>query len=84
MIAAINRLQIFDQDGALLAVWTQFSRPSGMFIDQHDVLYVTDSESRAVDGYGHHPGWKRGIRIGSAADGVAAALYPIQNPIRLM
>lgn len=75
-----NRLQIFDQDGALLAVWTQFSRPSGMFIDQHDVLYVTDSESRAVDGYGHHPGWKRGIRIGSAADGKLAAFIPDPEP----
>jgi sugar lactone lactonase YvrE len=75
-----NRLQIFDQDGALLAVWTQFSRPSGMFIDQHDVLYVTDSESRAVDGYGHHPGWKRGIRIGSAADGKLTAFIPDPEP----
>ena len=64
-----NRIQIFDQDGKLLATWTQFSRPSGLYIDQHDILYVTDSESRNADGYGHHPGWNRGIRIGSAKDG---------------
>jgi sugar lactone lactonase YvrE len=75
-----NRVQIFDQDGALLAIWSQFSRPSGIFIDQHDVLYVTDSESRPVDGYGHHPGWKRGIRIGSAVDGKLTAFIPDPEP----
>ncbi len=71
-----NRIQIFDQDGRFIAAWTQFGRPSGMFIDRHDVLYVTDSESRDVDGYGHHPGWKRGIRIGSARDGALTAFIP--------
>ena len=33
-----NRSQIFDQDGTLLDSWTQFGRPSGLFIDQHDTL----------------------------------------------
>ncbi len=75
-----NRIQIFDQSGTLLAIWTQFSRPSGIFIDSHDVLYVTDSESRAVDDYGHHPGWKRGIRIGSAVDGSLTAFIPDPEP----
>ena len=40
-----NRIQIFDQDGNLLDQWTQFSRPSGLFIDRNDVIYVADSES---------------------------------------
>jgi len=40
------------------------------------VLYVSDSESRERDGYGHHPGWKRGIRVGSAKDGTVAAFIP--------
>jgi len=71
-----NRIQIFDQDGKLLDTWAQFSRPSGVFIDQHDTLYVTDSESRAAEDYGHHPGWKRGIRIGSARDGVVTSFIP--------
>lgn len=71
-----NRIQIFDQDGKLLAMWTQFSRPSGICIDQHDTLYVSDSESRNADGYGHHPGWKRGIRIGNASDGGVTAFIP--------
>src|SRR5258708_2096981 len=52
-----NRIQIFDQDGKLLDEWKQFSRPSGLFIDKRDILYVADSESRDADGYGHNPGW---------------------------
>jgi hypothetical protein len=73
---ANNRIQIFDQDGKHLATWTQFGRPSGIYIDSHDVLYVTDSESRNPEGYGHHPGWKRGVRVGSAKDGVVTAFIP--------
>ena len=69
-----NRVQVFDQDGKLLRIFTQFGRPSAIFIDQHDVLYSSDSESRAPLGYGYHPGWKRGIRIGSIADGPQAGL----------
>jgi sugar lactone lactonase YvrE/mono/diheme cytochrome c family protein len=71
-----NRIQIFDQDGKFLDQWTQFGRPSGLFIDKNDVLYVADSESRDRDGYGHNPGWKRGIRVGSAKDGSVVAFIP--------
>lgn len=77
---ANNRIQIFDQEGRFLASWTQFSRPSGIYIDQHDVLYVTDSESRNAKGYGHHPGWKRGVRVGSAKDGMVTAFMPDPGP----
>lgn len=75
-----NRIQIFDQDGALLAIWPQFSRPSGLYIDQHDRIYVSDSESLDAPGYGHHPGWKRGVRIGSALDGTVSAFIPDPEP----
>ena len=75
-----NRIEVFDADGKLLAVWTQFGRPSGVYIDAHDTLYVTDSESRERQGYGHHPGWKRGIRIGSARTGEIQAFIPDPNP----
>ena len=75
-----NRIQIFDQDGAFLEAWTQFSRPSGIFIDKNDIMYVTDSESTDKDGYGHNPGWKRGIRIGSAKDGKVMAFIPDPSP----
>ena len=44
-----NRIKIFDQDGKLLDTWYQFSRPSGIFIDAQDNIYVADSESGSVD-----------------------------------
>jgi mono/diheme cytochrome c family protein/sugar lactone lactonase YvrE len=75
-----NRVDIYDQDGRLLDAWTQFGRPSGVYIDRHDVLYVTDSESRAPAGYGHHPGWRRGVRIGSARTGKVTAFIPDAYP----
>jgi len=73
---ANNRIQIFDQDGNFIDQWKQFSRPSGVYIDNHDVIYVTDSESTDKPGYGYNPGWRRGIRVGSAIDGSVAAFIP--------
>jgi sugar lactone lactonase YvrE len=73
---ANNRIQIFDQDGKFIAEWKQFGRPSGLFIDKNDILYAADSESRNDN----HPGWKRGIRIGSAKDGSVAAYIPDTEP----
>jgi 6-bladed beta-propeller len=66
------RLQIFDQEGKFLDEWKQFSRLSGIYIDKNDVLYGADSESNAKS----NPGWKRGIRIGSAKDGKVTAFIP--------
>ncbi len=71
-----NRIQIFDQDGKFLEEWKQFSRPSGIYIDRNDVLYVADSESNRKT----NPGWKRGIRIGSARDGKVTAFIPDPEP----
>lgn len=75
-----NRVEIFDQEGKFIAAWTQFGRPSGVFIDRNDVLYVADSESRDADGYGHNPGVHRGIRIGSARDGKVMSFIPDPDP----
>jgi sugar lactone lactonase YvrE len=75
-----NRIQIFSQDGMLLDIWSQFGRPSGIYIDDNDILYCTDSESRNPVEYGFHPGWARGIRIGSVKDGVVRALIPDIDP----
>ncbi len=71
-----NRIQIFTQDGKLLGQLTQFGRPSGIAIDRNDTIYVTDSESKNKNEYGHHPGWKRGIRIGSLKDGIVTDFIP--------
>ncbi len=69
-----NRIQIFDQDGNYISEMKQFSRPSGIYIDKHDKLYVTDSESVSVSR--NHDGWKRGIRVGSLKDGKVIAFIP--------
>jgi sugar lactone lactonase YvrE len=71
-----NRIQIFDQEGKFLEEWKQFSRPSGIYIDRNDVIYVADSESNSKT----NPGWKRGIRIGSAKDGKVTAFIPDPEP----
>ena len=76
-----NRIQIFDQNGGVIAEWKQFGRPSGLFIDRNDVLYVADSESRDGNpGYGYNPGARRGIRIGSARDGSVTYFIPDPAP----
>ncbi len=71
-----SRIQIFDQGGKHLATWTQFGRPSGLYIDANDILYSADSESNAS----RNPGWKRGIRIGSARTGFVTAFIPDPEP----
>jgi len=76
-----NRIQIFDQDGHFIAEWKQFGRPSGIYIDKNDVIYVSDSESRNGEpGYGYNPGCRRGIRIGSAKDGSVKYFVPDAAP----
>ena len=61
-----NRVQVFDQDGNYKDKMYQFSRPSGIYIDKNDNLYVADSESKSVSR--NHQDWLRGIRIGSLKD----------------
>lgn len=76
-----NRIQIFDQEGYFIAEWKQFGRPSGIYIDKNDVIYVADSESRNGEpGYGYNPGCRRGIRIGSAKDGSVKYFVPDPAP----
>ena len=70
-----NRIVIMDQDGKILDTWYQFSRPSGIYIDAQDRIYVADSESGSV-GNGRSRTWIRGIRIGSAKDGSLVAFIP--------
>jgi DNA-binding beta-propeller fold protein YncE len=66
---ANNRIQVFDADGNFVAEWKQFGRPSGVFIDKNDAIYVADSQSDAK----LNPGYEQGIRIGSAKDGHVTA-----------
>jgi DNA-binding beta-propeller fold protein YncE len=73
---ANNRIQIFDQDGNYLDEWKQFGRPSGIFIDTDDTLYVADSQSNAKT----NPGFQMGTYIGSARDGKLTAFVPDPKP----
>jgi sugar lactone lactonase YvrE len=60
-----RRIQIFDQEGKHLDTWYQFSRISGLYITANDTLYAIDSESD--DNF--NPGWRKGLRVGSAKTG---------------
>ena len=70
-------IQILGQDGSFIAEWKQFSRPSGVYL-RDGLIYVADSESNGV---APHPGWLRGIRIGSLSDG--KVLYRIPDPLEM-
>jgi len=67
-----NRIQIFSQSGELLDIWTQFGRPSGIWIDASDTIYVADGMSGAQ----WNRGWQRGIRIGRADSGWVTEFIP--------
>ena len=69
-------IKIFDGEGNLIDEWKQFGRPSGIYIDAADNIYVTDSQSDAK----RNPGFRRGIRVGSAKDGTVRALIPGVGP----
>jgi streptogramin lyase len=71
-----SRLQIFDQNGTFIDQWKQFGRPSGVYIDRNDMIYVADSQSNATQ----NPGFTRGVRIGSAKDGKVTAFIPDNKP----
>jgi len=73
---ANDRIQIFDQDGNFLAEWKQFGRPSGLFIDQNDMLYAADSQS----GEKVNMSFRQGIRIGSVKDGKVVAFISDSDP----
>jgi hypothetical protein len=63
-----ERIQIFNQDGEYLDEWDQFGRPSGMFIDLNDVLYVADYEKL------------RRVTYGSAEDGTVTGFIEGSEP----
>jgi sugar lactone lactonase YvrE len=67
-----SRLQIFDQDGQFLDEWKQFGRPSSVFINKNDIIYVSDSQSSDKI----NVGFQQGIRVGSVKDRKVAAFIP--------
>jgi len=41
-----NRIQIFDSEGKLLNIWADQIRPTDLFIDDEDIVYVSDLADR--------------------------------------
>ena len=71
------RLQVFDQDGRLLDIWTGWGRPTGIFV-KNDTLYVVDSLANVVQGkvVPALVPMATGIYIGSALDGTVKSFIP--------
>lgn len=67
-----SSVDIYDQNGNLLDRWKQFGKPSGLFIDKTDTLYVSDSQS----GLAEQNAFVKGIHIGSAVTGQVKAFIP--------
>jgi DNA-binding beta-propeller fold protein YncE len=67
-----HRIQILTKTGAFIAEYDDFGRTSGLALDSNDVVYTADSESTERV----HPGWQRGIRIGSLKDGKVTIFIP--------
>jgi len=67
-----HRIQILTKDGKYVGEYREFSRVSGLAIDANDTVYAADSESTPKV----HPGWLRGIRIGSLKDGKVTMFVP--------
>jgi DNA-binding beta-propeller fold protein YncE len=67
-----HRVQILTKNGAFITELDQFGRTSGLAIDRTDTIYTADSESTERV----HPGWRRGIRIGSLRDGKVTIFVP--------
>lgn len=40
------RVQIFDTSGSFIEEWTDYFRPTSIFIDREDTIYITDLSSR--------------------------------------
>jgi len=65
------------KDGKFIAAWKQFGRPSGLWVDQNDMLYTVDSQSSNDPKSPNYNGdCKTGIRIGSVKDGKVTAYIP--------
>lgn len=67
-----HRIQMLTKDGKFLREYDDFGRVSGLAIDKNDIIYTADSESTEKV----HPGWFRGIRIGSLKDGKVTMFIP--------
>jgi DNA-binding beta-propeller fold protein YncE len=67
-----HRIQILTKEGKYLAELREFGRVSGLALDGKDTIYTSDAESDPK----RHPGWLKGLRIGSLKDGKVTIFVP--------
>ena len=67
-----HRIQILTKEGKPVGEYYEFGRVSGLAIDGSDTIFTSDAESSDQV----HPGWLRGIRIGSLRDGKVTIFVP--------
>jgi streptogramin lyase len=67
-----HRLEIFDLDGNYLESRYSFSRVSGIFITDNNLVYAIDSES----GPFNHVNWIAGVRVGPLNEDRLTAFIP--------
>jgi hypothetical protein len=86
-----SRIQVFDQDGNLVAAWRQFGQPSSVFVDKRDDLFVGAVYLSARAGSrGSSPAEPtigandRAIVIGNAITGRLEYLIPDPGDLRAM
>ena len=75
-VKSLKKISGQDADGKFFAEWKQFGRPSSVFVDRNDTIYVADSTSDEK----RNPGFKQGIRIGNIKDGKVTAFIPLVDP----
>ena len=75
-----NRIQVFDQQGTLVAGWKQFGQPSSVYVDRNDNIYVGatyQDQSRGESAVGPTNGPNdRAIVVGDAITGELMYLIP--------
>ena len=64
--------KMLHKDGKFIQEYDDFGRISGLAIGKDDVIYTADSESTERS----HPGWLKGIRVGSVQDGKVTVFIP--------
>ena len=83
-----SRIQVFTQDGAVVAAWKQFGQPSSVFVDAQDLIYVgatyqSQSPGQSVTGPSSGPN-DRAIVVGDAITGELKYLIPDPGDLKTM
>ena len=75
---ATRRSKCSTRDGKLLNVWPCLARPSGVFVDKNDILYVADLTSSPKN----NPGFNPGIRMANVSTARCSVISAGRRPAR--